>query len=44
MNNTIKEDSMHFLRQKEHEVMHLIDQLGILNIFGAPFWEQLLTD
>ena len=44
VNDGIVKDLMSLLRQQEHQVVHRVDSVSILQVVLAPLWEELLSD
>ena len=44
VNNSGVEDLLSFVGEQVHQVVHLVDCLGIFDVLLAPLWKQLLTD
>lgn len=44
VNDSGVEDLLSLVGEQVHQVVHLVDRLGIFDVLLAPLWKQLLTD
>ena len=44
LNDSCLENLVCFVNEKVHEVVHIVNYLGILNVFLAVLWQNLLSE